>query len=693
MNIIRQILGILLITISALHGQYIEKKSPLEDYTEKVKLITDRNVYVSGEKIWYFASISSNRKNCLSKTLYVELYSEEHRVQQKISIEKGFCEGFIEIPAEFKSSGYLMRAYTTFLRNYLPEQFAHQVLFIINPKEGVPRKNITQKPAHTTRKLTSTSASNTFHTILKNSEQKLDKLAIEQQKDRYRIELSPQGTIQNKNLRVLVRNSQFKIVANEELAKKTYTLPSNLLTYGINYFTIIDKKTPLAIGCIYVDNRSVQKISKTTDNRTSKTRANVSLPDLPSFQNNKAIISVIRKGTKFRQHDSTFAYHLITRNPFLLNSYNQIFPESASIPQSYVKIALQNHIQALQKNAEFLKKIVRVEFEHIPEIHDLSISGVLEQKSEKKPVSNHIVFLSLFGIENQLHTYKTKENGSFIFNIENSTGIKDAYITADRGVAGEVNILVKNSFSNLFYNEKIPMIIDTSYRDLIAQMYLYQQLEKQFNISDSIRISHFDPLPAIERNTVPVYLKDYIALPTMEEVFREIIPNASIKKRNGKPQFYVSDNKRLSSYAKPLLLVDNIPIFDYKAILGLTPSKVEKIYVIDEPYYIGNQRINGIISIHTLTNDFGGIKFNGNAIFLKYMTYTPVAKFIQHITNNPHQPNFSTTLFWKADLWKNAERKFKTDDGTGAYDLYIYFLDEHSGLSDLYHQNINVIRK
>ncbi|HEX2396096.1 MAG TPA: hypothetical protein VHI78_12175, partial [Bacteroidales bacterium] len=72
-------------------------------YTEKINLTTDREIYLSGETIWYQAVISESAydgDSLMSKILYLELYDQHSNniAQLKSRIKKGITAGNILIP-------------------------------------------------------------------------------------------------------------------------------------------------------------------------------------------------------------------------------------------------------------------------------------------------------------------------------------------------------------------------------------------------------------------------------------------------------------------------------------------------------------------------------------------------------------------------------------------------------------------
>lgn len=103
---------------------------------EHIDLITDRSVYICGEPIQFSGILSLNQENeVLSDVVYVELITAlgQKVSQLKIKIENNQFEGQLTIPKDALSSYYYIRAYTKWMRNGSPYEYAYLRLKLINP--------------------------------------------------------------------------------------------------------------------------------------------------------------------------------------------------------------------------------------------------------------------------------------------------------------------------------------------------------------------------------------------------------------------------------------------------------------------------------------------------------------------------------------------------------------------------------
>lgn len=108
------------------------------DNHERVALITDRSLYITGEQI-QFSAVVYNESDPHAPTGNSVLYSEIITTDgirvagEKFPVQNGKSEGCIRIPADILSGIYIFRAYTRLMRNEGPEVYHYSMLKIVNP--------------------------------------------------------------------------------------------------------------------------------------------------------------------------------------------------------------------------------------------------------------------------------------------------------------------------------------------------------------------------------------------------------------------------------------------------------------------------------------------------------------------------------------------------------------------------------
>jgi hypothetical protein len=104
---------------------------------EKIFIHTDKTFYLSGETIWlkaYLVDASFHRPLGVSKISYIEVLNKDLKpvLQVKISMNKGFGNGYLVIPGFLTSGNYILRAYTNWMKNFSPDFYFEQAITIVN---------------------------------------------------------------------------------------------------------------------------------------------------------------------------------------------------------------------------------------------------------------------------------------------------------------------------------------------------------------------------------------------------------------------------------------------------------------------------------------------------------------------------------------------------------------------------------
>jgi len=105
---------------------------------ERLRVFTDRTMYISGEKILFSAFIFNGNDmdtNDYSRVLYCELIAPDgNRINGgKYPVENSSGQGCLQIPEETITGIYYLKSYTRFMRNGNPDSYHFIMLKIINP--------------------------------------------------------------------------------------------------------------------------------------------------------------------------------------------------------------------------------------------------------------------------------------------------------------------------------------------------------------------------------------------------------------------------------------------------------------------------------------------------------------------------------------------------------------------------------
>ena len=111
-------------------------------YAEELYIQTDRDIYFTGEevlvKVSKFNGLSGTPGD-FSKVGYVDMYNEFGNPMAQVKVDLGDFSGAtgFRIPDTLKSGNYFVRAYTSWMKNFPLDGFAHKTISIINPFDDI----------------------------------------------------------------------------------------------------------------------------------------------------------------------------------------------------------------------------------------------------------------------------------------------------------------------------------------------------------------------------------------------------------------------------------------------------------------------------------------------------------------------------------------------------------------------------
>ena len=105
---------------------------------EEINLQTDRDIYLPGEDIWFRADYhlkGVDQEEVFSKSIYIELVTPlgQSVASYKYAIINNVATGNYQIPEGLITATYMLRAYTQYQRNNLPDLFVNKLITVINP--------------------------------------------------------------------------------------------------------------------------------------------------------------------------------------------------------------------------------------------------------------------------------------------------------------------------------------------------------------------------------------------------------------------------------------------------------------------------------------------------------------------------------------------------------------------------------
>lgn len=289
--------------------------------------------------------------------------------------------------------------------------------------------------------------------------------------------------------------------------------------------------------------------------------------------------------------------------------------------------------------------------EWMPEIRGLSLSGKIQATDQS--VTSTPVWLTVLGNYRQLHPRMSQANGDFLFALDPLVGTHPIAVIADPSEQAELDIRLRQDFSREYPTmPRLSLGLDSSHQELLTELWTHAQVTQRYpKFSQAAPPATSSVSFAWEKPFITQLLEDFIEIPTLEEVIEEIIPAVSVRRNKEGTALLVFDDQRLMSYENPLILLDNLPIFDVEALLKIKPNEVAQINVYNRRYLWGETWVEGIVQIETKAGDYGGMSLPDNTVFLRYEGFSaalpfPAPDYSVANSSAAYLPDFRNTLYW-----------------------------------------------
>ena len=528
-------------------------------YNEKYSVMTDRNIYIAGEKLHFTVINISDREiqqAGWSGVYYIELINSDGTLvtAAKFQLLSGKAEGTIGIPDNIETGVYFLRSYTRWMRNFSPSGFACNRIKIINPYYSAGMDN--------------------------------------------------------------------------PVARNTGVNPGQ----NIGDTSVVLK---MPVSC---------RTDKAVYDNREKVVVSLEIPLFMKTAAEQYCVTVVRPGALDTNHSGIVRLDDATWNEF----------------------------HALQ---------------YIPETEGFSLSGTVLNKNGTETTKNAFVQLSMLHEDNEYLSYFTGDDGKFYFSLTPFTGQQDLFISARVASDDPLEIRIDKDFAN--HSGVMvtgALILSDEEKSLAVEMMIHSQIIKAF----AEKAASADSLPKPDSTSLSfygtplrtVYIDDFIALPTLGEVFFELVPEVNIVKRKDIPHLVMTglprSNADLASY-NPLILLDRVPVSNLKDLLEVSPNKIQRIELINNLYVKGDIIYGGVVSIFSKKGDLGGINLPVNSSFIVFSGYYPQPAEEHEEYIEPHTdkriPDYRNCLYWNPQVFirpgGNASLEFYTSDSKGDYEVII----------------------
>ena len=661
---------------------------------EEVFIHTDREDYVSGEELWfnvYLIDRHDFKPSDNSRIVYFELLNTENRpvVQKRILIDKGFGPGQIVLPDTLSSGTYTIRAYTSWMKNFLPDNCFMKEISVYNTLSNEPFKRILRTGNYInegTGNIVSQLVKSTGVAMRVNNSRP-DILEIY-------VDADNEFRSQNNNIFYIFIQTHGNInyISTEKISNEStkVAVSKASLGTGINQITLFNSKgEPVFERYIYTPGEEKNILTlHSVDSCTlrDKVTLEIEIGDEAFTSMNPANLSISVAPQTDDPEFMTINDYMIFGTEYGITDLNTTNGRNIfELPQEHIDSILLN-VSSNWINWNTVLSEDLPDFKYKIENEDHSFLGKLLTNDQQKANTNEFILLCSPGSEAGFQYARTDNAGNFSFNIHIDETLNDLVFMPDE-ISKGYKIILESSFSDQYPQSEI--LIDSSRSTFptgISKLSVNYQVMKIYGVSTigdrlNSAIQPLKPDRFYGKPDIELVLADYISLPVMEEVFFELLPHVSLKKK--KSIFEISITDRIDNspyYTIPSLLIDGVIIKDPSMIAGLDPETVEKIDVIMEKYLVGKYYFYGLVNVITKAGDFNCVSLPDYMIRLPYRVIDPVWSFISPDYSsaeirNSRIPDFRNTLYWnpsvKPDKSGKASIEFWTSDDISDYVINI----------------------
>lgn len=301
-----------------------------------------------------------------------------------------------------------------------------------------------------------------------------------------------------------------------------------------------------------------------------------------------------------------------------------------------------------------------------------------------RPAKEIETYLSAPGKTVRLYGARSDSTGALQFEMLDFMGPQKIIVQTNTRRDSTYRIEIQNPFSDAFDERKpSPFFLSPKTERQLISRSVGMQVQDVFYKDKNERFYDpgLDSIAFYGRIDELYNLDDYVRFPVMEEVLREYVTGAFVRKRRDGFHFMMLDRVNGGVIREdPLVLLDGIPVFDNNKIMDFNPLQVKTIELVTRRFFHGLLMFPGIISLRTYSGDMGDFRLDPKSISLDYEGLQLQREFYSPQYDTPLQqrsrmPDRRNLLYWNPNVNTDAsgEKKFEfyTSDVKGEFKVTI----------------------
>ncbi len=316
---------------------------------------------------------------------------------------------------------------------------------------------------------------------------------------------------------------------------------------------------------------------------------------------------------------------------------------------------------------------------HLPEINAMLVEGRVRSAEPFRDNKKIGVCINILN-DNTFEEAPCDSTGYFYFSLSDqqrstdfllslTSSTDESYLIEAFPPFQEHAIKIRKSFT--ITQEEIDFLKAQNIRNQLNEAYYKEQRSPE----DSI-IKNFEKKNFFDPPDFTIILDRYIKLANVREVVYEVVPNVSVKTKNGKSFIKVYNDQTFSEGLETLVLLDGIPIHNQDEVLRLSPDRIEKIEVKNKVYVHGRVIYSSIVNFISPNSDFAGISLPETYILSSLIVPTLELEKIATSDYPETLPRLNETLFWdESQVYESGTIRIQTNDIIGVFRARIFGFD------------------
>lgn len=287
----------------------------------------------------------------------------------------------------------------------------------------------------------------------------------------------------------------------------------------------------------------------------------------------------------------------------------------------------------------------------LPDLFGATISGIVYKPgAEQQIVQDARIHITLTGDRQDYLVAHSDSYGKFSITLPYREGKLKLLVQSENPDTGRVDLKIDQDFDqrNLLIQTE-PFNLNKKEEQMVTVMARKVQLSSIYQQTDSAQMKRTEQrrVPFYGSPTFSVNMDEFILLPTLEEVFINLVPGVIPVTRKNKTSMLIRSKNPFISIYDPLIMIDEVPVFNMDQFMSVPTDKISRIDVIDDVYLKGDMRFGGIINLHSKEKNMAGIDLPGNSFFIDFLAmHSPPSVVEEAVSQYDRMPDTRNTLLW-----------------------------------------------